>query len=146
MTGLGKRPQTILRLLLGLALFLATTAVICGKKSAPAPKAAATSTEPAQSGDVKTVAYDEGSRVLVVTLDGGTTFEYSNVPRDVYVGIMGAPARGVYFTTYVRNRYPYRLITSMTPASMPPGLVGNRGHEPKPEKPPKPSRGRGRGR
>ena len=146
MTGSGKRSRTILKLLLSLALFVATTAVVCGKKSAPAPQAAVASTQPAQSGDVKSVAYDEGSRVLVVTLDGGGTFEYTAVPREVYVGMMASPARGVYFTTYVRNRYPYRLITSMPPASMPPGLVGNRGHAPKPEKPPKFSRGRGRGR
>ncbi|GEM_PF-485798 len=144
MTGFGKLPTTITPLLLGLALLVAATIVGCGKKSAPAPMAAqagGTSAEPAQTGAVGAVVYDEGRRTLVVTLDGGSRFEYTAVPREVYVGMMAAPERGVYFAANIRNRYPYQLITSV-----PPGLVGNRGHSPKPEKPPKSSRGRGRGR
>ncbi|MCX6844326.1 MAG: KTSC domain-containing protein [candidate division WOR-3 bacterium] len=141
MTGFGKRPSTIPPLLLSLALLVAATTLGCGKKQPPAPQPAGTSTTPVQTGAVGSVAYDEGRRTLLVTLDGGTTFEYTDVPREVYVGIMAAPERGAYFSANIRNRYPYRLITSV-----PPGLIGNRGHAPKPEKPPKSSRGRGRGR
>jgi hypothetical protein len=143
MTGFGKRPLTIPTLLLNLALLVAAAGVGCGKKSAPAPQADATHVEQAESDDPGSVSYDEGSRRLVITFRSGSVYEYTDVPHDVYVGISAAPAKGVYFNTYVKDRYPFRVTTSGASGST---VIQIQGGESKPAKPPKSSRGRGKGR
>ena len=141
MTGFGKRPLTIPTLLLSLALLAAATTVGCGKKRPSASQPGATHVEQAQSDDPGSVSYDEGSRRLVITFRSGSVYEYTDVPRDVYLGITAAPSRGVYFSTYVKDRYPFRVATSG-----PAGSVQIQVQEPKPAKPPRSSRRRGRGR
>ena len=141
MTGFGKRPLTIPTLLLSLALLVAATTLGCGKKQPSASQPGVTRVEQAQSDDPGSVSYDEGSRRLVITFRSGAVYEYTDVPRDVYVGISAAPAKGVYFSTYVKDRYPFRVTTSG-----PAGSVRIQVQEPTPAKPPPPSRGRGRGR
>ena len=141
MTGFGKRPLTIPTLLLSLALLVAATTFGCGKKQPSASQPGATHVEQAPSDDPGSVSYDEGSRRLVITFRSGSVYEYTDVPRDVYLGISAAPTKGVYFSTYVKDRYPYRVTTSGTA-----GPVGIQVQEPKPAAPPRSSRGRGRGR
>ncbi|MBN2466069.1 KTSC domain-containing protein [candidate division WOR-3 bacterium] len=143
MTGYGKRLLTIPTLLLSLTLLVAATAVGCGKKSAPAPQAGATHVEQAQSDDPGSVSYDEGSRRLIITFRSGSVYEYTDVPRDVYLGISAAPAKGVYLNTYVKDRYPFRVTTSGPAGST---VIQIQGGESKPAKPPQSSQGRGRGR
>jgi hypothetical protein len=87
------------------------------------------------------VSYDEGRRVLVVTFQSGSTHEYSNVPREVYVGFTAAPARGVYYSTYINGRYPYRTV-----ASGPGVTVQIQGQGAKPGKPFRPLKSGRRGR
>ena len=143
MTELGKRPLIIPTLLLSLALLVAATTFGCGKKPPSASQPGGTQVRQAQSDDPGSVNYDEGSRRLVITFRSGSVYEYTDVPREVYVGIMAAPARGVYFNTYVKDRYPFRISTSGPAGST---SIQIQGGESKPAKPPRSSRGRGRGR
>jgi hypothetical protein len=143
MTGFAKRPLTIPTLLLSLALLVAATTFGCGKKNPSASQPNVTRVEQAQSDDPGSVNYDEGSRRLVVTFRSGVVYEYTDVPRDVYLGITAAPSRGVYFSTYVKDRYPFRVTTSGPAGST---VIQIQGGESKPAKPPRSSRGRGRGR
>jgi len=138
MIGFGRRPLTIPAVLLSLALLVAAATIGCGKKSAPAPQVGGTRVEQAQNDDPGSVSYDEGSRRLVITFRNGSVHEYTDVPRDVYVGISAAPAKGVYFSTYVKDRYPFRVTTSGSA-----GSVSIQVQEPTPAKPPR-SRGKGR--
>jgi len=130
--------MTIPTLWLSLALLVAATTVGCGKKQPSASQPAATHVDQAQSDDPGSLSYDEGSRRLVITFRSGVVYEYTDVPREVYLGISAAPAKGVYFSTYVKDRYPFRVTTSG-----PAGSVQIQVQEPKPAKP---SRSRGRGR
>jgi hypothetical protein len=141
MTGFGKRPLANPWLLLSLALLVAAATVGCGKKRPSASQPGGTQVEQAQSDDPGSVSYDEGSRRLVITFRSGSVYEYTDVPRDVYLGISAAPAKGVYFNAYVKDRYPFRVTTSG-----PAGSVHIQVQEPKPAKPLRPSRPRGRGR
>jgi hypothetical protein len=142
--GLGIRAPTIPALLLCLTLLVAATTVGCGKKNPSASKPGGTSVAQARSDDPGSVSYDEGSRRLVITFGSGIVYEYTDVPRDVYLGISAAPAKGVYFNTYVRNRYPFQVITS-GPAGSTRIQIQGQEQVPKPAKP-RASRSRGRGR
>ena len=142
MTGFGKRPLTIPALLLSLTLLAAATTVGCGKKQPSAAQPAATHVDQAQSDDPGSLSYDEGSRRLVITFRSGVVYEYTDVPREVYLGISAAPAKGVYFSTYVKDRYPYRVTTSGSAGST---IIQIQGGESKPAKP-RSSRGRGNGK
>ena len=155
MTGFRKRPLTIHPLLSSLALLVAATTFGCGKKQASASQPGGTQVQQVQSDDPGSVNYDEGSRRLVVTFRNGSVYEYTDVPRDVYLGIMAAPSRGVYFTTYVRDRYPYRLTASGPVGSTRIQIQGGerRPASPlppqrpqRPSRPLRPSRSHGRGR
>ena len=141
MTGFRKWQPTTLPLLVCFALLVGAATVGCGKKSAPAPKAEATSAGQDQPDEPGTVTYDEGRRVLVVTFQSGSTHEYSNVPREVYVGFTAAPARGVYYSTYINGPYPYRTV-----ASGPGVTVQIQGQGAKPGKPFRPLKSGRRGR
>lgn len=143
MTGFGKRPMTIPTLLLSLTLLVAATTVGCGKKTPSAAQPGGTRVEQAQSDDPGSVSYDEGSRRLVITFRSGSVYEYTDVPRDVYLGIQATPAKGVYFSTYVKDRYPFR-VTTPGPAGA--TVIQIQGGESKPAKPPRSSRGRGNGK
>ena len=140
----GRRTLTVIAPLLSLTLFVAAAAVGCGKKKPAAAQAGAAVVEQAQSDDPGSVSYDEGSRRLVITFRSGSVYEYTDVPRDVYIGISAAPAKGVYFNSYVRGRYPFRVTTSGPGGST---LIQIQGQEqgPKPAKA-RVSRSRGRGR
>ena len=140
MTGFGKRPLTIPTLWLSLALLVAATTVGCGKKQPSALQPSGTQVQQAQSDDPGSVSYDEGSRRLVITFRSGSVYEYTDVPRDVYVGISAAPAKGVYFSTYVKDRYPFRVTTSGPAGSTVIKIQGGK------SKPARPSRSRGKGR
>jgi len=140
-TGFRKRPPTIRPFLSCLALLAAATAVGCGKKPAPAPKVEATRVEHVQSDVLGSVSYDEGHRTLVITFDNGSTHVYSDVPRDMYVGMMATPSRGVYFNTHIKGRYPFQLMTSGEG-----GSIHIQGQGAKPGKLPRPSGSRRRGR
>ncbi len=141
MTRFGRRPLTIITLWLSLTLLVAATTFGCGKKNPSASQPNVTHVEQTQSDDPGSVSYDEGSRRLVITFRSGAVYEYTDVPRDVYVGISAAPAKGVYFSTYVKDRYPFRVTTSG-----PAGSVQIQVQEPNLAKPSPPSRPRGKGR
>jgi len=63
-----------------------------------------------QSSALKSVGYDGGREVLVITFVNGSTYEYSDVPRHVYQELMRAPSKGTYFNANVKERYSYRRI------------------------------------
>ena len=151
-TGFGRRPLRIPTLLLSLALLVAATTLGCVKKPPSASQSGGPQVVQVQSDDPGSVSYDQGSRRLVVTYRNGSVYEYTDVPHDVYLGIMAAPSRGVYLTTYVNDRYPYRLTVS---GSAGPARVQIQGRvmtptgpmQPlRPSRPFRPSGSRGKGR
>ena len=46
-----------------------------------------------------------GDGDLYVKFNSGKVYTYVNVPRRVYLGLIGAKSTGRYFTTYVKGSY-----------------------------------------
>lgn len=59
---------------------------------------------------IRRFVYDEMEANLWVEFTTGRKYVYSGVPQEVADALRGAFAKGVYFNTRIRDRYPYREI------------------------------------
>jgi hypothetical protein len=55
--------------------------------------------------------YDQNEQKLWVEFTTGRRYVYSNVPDEIASAFRCAFAKGVYFNTRIRDRFPYREIT-----------------------------------
>jgi hypothetical protein len=60
---------------------------------------------------IRRFAYDEMEENLWVEFTTGRRYVYSGVPHEVADAFRGAFAKGVYFNTRIRDRFPHREIT-----------------------------------
>jgi hypothetical protein len=60
---------------------------------------------------IRRFVYDEMEANLWVEFTTGRKYVYSGVPQEVADAFRGAFAKGVYFNTRIRDRFPYREIT-----------------------------------
>jgi len=63
---------------------------------------------PVESSDLSHVGYDEGSKTLCVWFHGGGVYEYDDVPRSVYDGLMSASSHGKHFHQHIKGEYNYK--------------------------------------
>jgi hypothetical protein len=59
---------------------------------------------------IRRFVYDEMEHNLWVEFTTGRRYVYSNVPHEVADTFRGAFAKGVYFNTRIRDRFPFREI------------------------------------
>lgn len=60
---------------------------------------------------IRRFAYDQSEHALWVEFVTGRRYVYSDVPDEVADAFRCAFAKGVYFNTRIRDRYPCREIT-----------------------------------
>jgi len=61
---------------------------------------------------IRRFVYDEMEANLWVEFTTGRKYVYSGVPQEVADALLGAFAKGIYFNTRIRDRFPYREITA----------------------------------
>jgi len=61
--------------------------------------------QPVKSRILRSVGYDESSKILEIEFQTGLVYEYSGVPSKVYKDLMSSDAMGKYFSEKVRNRF-----------------------------------------
>lgn len=69
---------------------------------------------PTSSSVVKRVGYDFATSTLHVELDSGRTYEYLNVPANVYGRFMAAASMGKFFNLEIKGKYNSREIRPIT--------------------------------
>ena len=60
---------------------------------------------------IRRFVYDQSERQLWVEFTTGRRYVYSDVPEEVASTFRSAFAKGIYFNTRIRDRYPHREIT-----------------------------------
>jgi len=60
---------------------------------------------------IRRFVYDESEEQLWVEFVTGHRYVYSGVQREVADALRSAFAKGVYFNTRIRDRYPHREVT-----------------------------------
>lgn len=60
---------------------------------------------------VSAVGYDAATTTLAVRFTDGSEYHYSDVPEDVYQGLLAADSAGAYFNQYVKDAdFPFARV------------------------------------
>jgi len=60
---------------------------------------------------IRRFVYDQTESKLWVEFTTGRKYVYSHVPEEVATTLRSAFAKGVYFNTRIRDKYPHREVT-----------------------------------
>jgi KTSC domain-containing protein len=60
---------------------------------------------------IRRFVYDQSEGELWVEFTTGRKYVYSNIPEEVASAFRSAFAKGVYFNTRIRDRFPHREVT-----------------------------------
>ncbi|MEB3213696.1 MAG: KTSC domain-containing protein [Leptolyngbyaceae bacterium] len=63
-----------------------------------------------ESSMIQAFGYDKDSQTLVVIFNSGKTYQYFEVPAEVYEDLLEADSKGSYMRSFVIDYYPYRLM------------------------------------
>ena len=61
-----------------------------------------------ESSNIESIGYNEGN--LYVKFHSGSTYQYSNVPEDVYVQFCNAESKGKFLNANIKEIYIYSRI------------------------------------
>ncbi|HEV2324029.1 MAG TPA: KTSC domain-containing protein [Terracidiphilus sp.] len=65
-----------------------------------------------QSSLLASVNYQPEESVLDLEFrEGGITYRYFHVPREIYTSLLTAESKGSWFNSHIRNRFPYRRLS-----------------------------------
>ncbi|MET3508569.1 KTSC domain-containing protein [Halalkalibacter oceani] len=59
---------------------------------------------PVSSSNLNSVGYDENTQTLRIDFHNGT-YDYYNVPRSVYDGLLNASSKGQFHHNYIKNDF-----------------------------------------
>lgn len=62
------------------------------------------------SSNLDSVDYNHLTETLTIQFLSGHVYEYYNVPKFIYEGLMSAPSKGKYHHRYIKNSYNYHRI------------------------------------
>ena len=56
------------------------------------------------------IRYSQDTRELEIRFVNGRTYQYFDVPPEIYEGLTSAPSRGAFFTANIKNSYDFRQL------------------------------------
>ena len=60
---------------------------------------------------IRSIGYDDGGSVLEIEFRSGKIYQYLNVPRSVYLGLISADSKGRYFEAHIKDaEYIYQRV------------------------------------
>ena len=62
------------------------------------------------SNRLEAVGYDERLKLLQIQFFDGSMYEYYDVPKNIYIGLVTASSAGEYFHEYVKGVYRFSKI------------------------------------
>jgi hypothetical protein len=66
--------------------------------------------QPVKSRILRSLGYDESTKVLEIEFHSGLVYQYSGVPLKVYMELMRSDEIGKYFSDKVRTRFRTRQV------------------------------------
>lgn len=65
---------------------------------------------PVSSSNLKSVGYDQSPNTLEIEFHSGRIYQYYNVPKGIYQGLMAASSHGKYHHRRIKGNYRYSRI------------------------------------
>jgi hypothetical protein len=65
---------------------------------------------PVESAAVVSVGYDKTQRILEVEVDGGTIYQYLEVPAREFFALLAADSVGRYYNQQIKATYEFRKV------------------------------------
>ena len=65
---------------------------------------------PVASSNVASIGYDEDSSTLQVEFNNGTTYQYFDVPENVFIELRDADSVGGYLAARIKGTYRYSKV------------------------------------
>lgn len=66
--------------------------------------------ESVSSSNVESVGYDEESQTLEIEFKNGSTYQYFDVPLNIYTGLIHADSVGGYLAEIIKGSYRYSRV------------------------------------
>lgn len=63
-----------------------------------------------ESSNIASVGYDSQTSTLEIEFHSGATYQYFDVPRKEFVGLLNAPSVGKYFLQHVKGAYNFTKL------------------------------------
>lgn len=63
-----------------------------------------------RSGMVNTIKYDEDKSLLTLTFNSGGSYEYEEVPKQVFTDMLAAESAGKYFHSNIKGKYEAKKV------------------------------------
>ncbi|ASC69462.1 hypothetical protein XM38_003890 [Halomicronema hongdechloris C2206] len=63
-----------------------------------------------ESSMIQAFGYDEDNETLLVIFNSGKTYQYSEVPKETYEGLLESDSKGSYMRSFVIDCYPTTLM------------------------------------
>jgi hypothetical protein len=61
-----------------------------------------------ESSNLKSVGYDQSSNILEIEFLSGGIYQYFKVPSQIYLALMKATSKGIYFHKNIKEQYKYK--------------------------------------
>lgn len=74
------------------------------------PKQSGITRKPVSSSNIASVGYDSGRKILEVEFHHGAIYQYFNVPKEVYEGLISAGSHGSYFYHNIKDEYKFNRL------------------------------------
>jgi hypothetical protein len=63
-----------------------------------------------QSSNIASIGYDEKSETLEIQFLNGGVYQYFDIPKNVYDGIMRADSHGQYLAQFIKGKYRFSKV------------------------------------
>jgi KTSC domain-containing protein len=57
------------------------------------------------SSAINAIGYDENSNHLRIEFSHGNTYDYYNVPKEIFEGLLNASSAGSYYNQYIKDKF-----------------------------------------
>ena len=62
------------------------------------------------SSNLKSIGYDEESKVLEIEFKSGGTYQYYSVPPQIFTNLSSAPSKGKFFHSHIKDVFSFKKI------------------------------------
>jgi len=63
-----------------------------------------------KSSTISKVGYDAGTKIMIVVFHSGSTYEFENIPQEIYYDFIQAKSFGKFFAQRIRPSYIFKKV------------------------------------